>query len=67
MTRKVVANWDVCEANGICAALAPDVFELDDDDQLQILDDEVTDENADRVDRAVDGCPKSALTIQDTA
>jgi ferredoxin len=34
MTRKVVADWDLCEANSICEAMAPDAFEVDDDDML---------------------------------
>lgn len=63
MTRKVVADWDLCEANGICEAMAPDVFEVDDNDMLQILDDVVTASNEDRIKRAVAGCPKSALSI----
>lgn len=61
--RRVVADWDLCEANGICEAMAPDNFEIDDDDFLQILDDVVTDENEGRMMRAVEGCPKSALSI----
>ena len=65
--RRVVADWDACEANGICAAVAPDVFEIDDDDQMQILNDEVTDENAERVQRAIDGCPKFALSMDEGA
>ena len=28
---------DLCEANAVCCGLAPDVFELDDDEQLVIL------------------------------
>ena len=63
MTRKVVADWDLCEANGVCEAMAPDAFEVDDEDMLQILDDVVTTENEDRMKRAVAGCPKSALSI----
>lgn len=59
----VEADWDVCEANGLCAAMAPDVFELDDDDNLQIEDPAVTEENRERVARAVAACPKSALRI----
>ncbi|HKY57368.1 MAG TPA: ferredoxin [Aeromicrobium sp.] len=63
MARKVVADWDLCEANGICEAMAPDAFHVDDDDLLQILVDVVTPENEDRMQRAVAGCPKSALSI----
>jgi ferredoxin len=43
--------------------MAPDAFEVDDDDLLQILNDVVTTENEDRMQRAVAGCPKSALSI----
>lgn len=60
---KVSVDWDLCESNGVCEALAPDMFELDDDDMLQVEDPGVTDENRSRVERAVAGCPKSALSI----
>ena len=60
---KVKADFDLCESNAICAGLAPDVFEVDDDDYLQILTDEVTDENRARVEQAVAACPKAALSI----
>ena len=42
---KVKADFDLCEANALCTAFAPDVFELDDDDYLVILTDEVTPAN----------------------
>lgn len=60
---RIEADWDACEANGMCVAMAPDVFELDDDDNLQIEDETVTAENRERVQRAVAACPKSALKI----
>ena len=60
---KVHVDFDLCESNGLCEAMAPDVFELDDDDYLQVLTHEVTDENRERVDRAVAACPKSAISI----
>ena len=60
---KVKVDFDLCESNALCEAIAPDIFELDDDDYLQILDDEVTDENRDRVERAVASCPRAAISI----
>lgn len=60
---KVSVDWDLCESNGICEAMAPDVFRLDEEDLLQIDDDSVTDDNRERVQRAVAGCPKSAIGI----
>ena len=60
---KISVDWDLCESNGICEAMAPDVFELDDDDMLQVEDPAVTDENRERVQRAVAGCPRAAISI----
>ena len=60
---KVKVDFDLCESNALCEAIAPDIFELDDDDFLQILDDQVTDENRDRIERAVASCPRAAISI----
>ncbi|HWU31274.1 MAG TPA: ferredoxin, partial [Marmoricola sp.] len=46
---KVEVDFDLCESNAMCEALAPDVFRIDDDDFLQVDDPTVTDENRDRV------------------
>ncbi len=60
---RIKADYDLCEANAMCEALAPDVFEVDDDDNLQIHTHEVTDENRQRVEQAVAACPKAALSL----
>ena len=60
---KVTVDFDLCESNAMCEALAPDVFRIDDDDFLQVDDPTVTDENRSRVEQAVAACPKSALRI----
>ena len=41
---KVIPDYDACEANAVCAGLVPEVFEVDDDDNLNILVDEIPDE-----------------------
>lgn len=64
---KVEVDFDACESNAMCEALAPDVFFLDDDDDLQVEDPTVTEENRTRVEQAVAACPKSALRIVDEA
>ncbi|WP_283134063.1 ferredoxin [Rhizohabitans arisaemae] len=55
----------VCEANGVCAGLAPDVFELDDEDRLHILRPTPPADALDRVRHAVRSCPKTALTLRE--
>ena len=61
---RVVVDLDECEANAVCVGIAPEVFELDDDEQLHILIDEPDGELANRVREAVDSCPKRALFIK---
>ena len=34
---KIVVNRDLCESNAVCMDVEPSVFEVDDDDELQIL------------------------------
>ncbi|WP_067436045.1 ferredoxin [Nocardioides jensenii] len=60
---KVKVDFDLCESNALCEALAPEVFELDDDDYLVVKQEDVTDENRDNVERAVAACPRSAISI----
>ena len=62
---RVKADFDLCEANALCVGIAPDTFELDDDDFLNILDDRVTAANEDRIRQAVASCPRNALSIED--
>jgi ferredoxin len=60
---RVEVDADVCEANGVCAGLVPEIFELDEDDRLHIVRAEVPDRLADAVRRAVGSCPKAALRL----
>lgn len=38
MGYKVVVDYDLCESNAICMQVAPEVFEVRDDDFLYVLD-----------------------------
>ena len=60
---KIKVDFDLCESNAMCEALAPDVFELDDDDFLQLNTDEVTPENEQRVRQAAAACPRAAISL----
>jgi ferredoxin len=58
---EVSVDRDLCEANAVCCGLAPEVFELDDDEQLVISS--IAPEQEDRVRKAVERCPKNALAV----
>ena len=65
MSWKVVVDFEVCESNAICMGLAPEVFEVRDDDYLYLLQEHPADDLRDRVEQAVRQCPKQAITIDE--
>ena len=65
MSWKVVVDYDVCESNAICMGIAPEVFEVRDDDFLYLLQEEPPDELRERVEQSVRQCPKQAISIVD--
>jgi ferredoxin len=62
---KIKVDFDLCESNALCEAMAPEVFELDDDDYLVVKTDETTPENVEDVRRAVAACPRVAITLEE--
>ena len=60
---RVTVDRDLCEANAVCAGLVPEVFDVDDEDELHIAAGEVPAGLADGVRRAVGSCPKTALRL----
>lgn len=62
---RVQVDRDACEANAVCAGLVPEVFEVDDEDNLHIKVDEVPGSLAEAVRHAVKSCPKAALSVQE--
>jgi ferredoxin len=62
---KIKADFDLCESNGVCVGMAPDVFDLDDDDYLVILQEDVPEERREEMRQVVSSCPKSALSVEE--
>jgi len=62
----VTVDFDLCESNALCEALAPDVFELDDDDYLVLKKDDIGPEELEGVRRAVASCPRRAISLLET-
>ncbi|MDV6014114.1 ferredoxin [Haloechinothrix sp. LS1_15] len=60
---RVVVDHQACEANGVCEGIAPEIFQLDEDDNLHLLDQPGAD-SEERVRRAVRSCPKVALSLE---
>jgi ferredoxin len=62
---KVVVDFDLCESNAVCMAVAPEVFEVRDDDFLYVLQEEPPPELHDVVRQAAERCPKQAITLEE--
>ena len=62
---RVVVNFQLCEANALCVGIAPEVFELDDRDNLVILQEQPSDELRERLEEARRACPRQAISIQE--
>ncbi|WP_020671691.1 ferredoxin [Amycolatopsis nigrescens] len=61
---EVSVDRTLCEANEICVAFAPEVFELDDDEELRVIQPNPPESELERVSQAVASCPKNALLMR---
>ena len=62
---KVVVDYDLCEANAVCMEVCPDVFKVDDEDNLHILIDNPGEELRAKIEEAVRLCPRQALSLDE--
>jgi len=62
---RIVVNYDLCESNAVCMTIAPEIFEVRDDDFLYVLDETPPEELRDKVNQAVMACPKQAISLVD--
>ncbi len=64
MAFKVVVNFDLCESNAICMDIAPEVFEVRDDDFLYVLQEQPDEAKLEQVANAAERCPKQAISVE---
>lgn len=64
---KIVVDYDECEANAVCVGIDPQVFEVDDDDNLWVHQEYPGPDHLDQAREAVASCPKRALSLQEVA
>jgi ferredoxin len=63
MKLKIIVDFDLCEGNALCVKAAPTVFQVDETDMLQILQETVPEDLRVAVETAERKCPKGAITI----
>ena len=61
---KIIANTALCSGHARCAAVAPDVFDLNDDGYIGFEEKEVPPGKEAAAQRGVRACPERALRIE---
>jgi ferredoxin len=62
---RIVVDFDLCEANGECVRAAPEVFALDEKDNLTVKEEHPPVELLEKVKTAVRRCPRQALALRE--
>ncbi len=60
---KVLVDYDLCKGYGECAEAAPEVFKVDDDGNMTVLQEAPPEALREKVQQAVEYCPTFALEI----
>ena len=61
---RVVVDFDRCQSNAVCMDVAPEIFEVRDDNFLYVLQEEPPEELREKVEEAAATCPTGAITIE---
>jgi ferredoxin len=61
---KIVVDFDKCTSNAVCMGIAPDIFEVRDDNFLYVLQEEPPEEKRVVVEEAVRMCPTQAISLE---
>ena len=60
---KVHIDLNLCQSHGECVAIAPDLFQLDENDFI-VWQEEVDDSRRADLEAAVNTCPMTAISIE---
>jgi ferredoxin len=62
---KIKVDFTLCEANGSCVVEAPELFDLDENEELVVLDWEPGPEQREEAQAAARSCPRRAIQIEE--
>ena len=62
---RIVVNWPLCDGNGVCTVEAPELLDLDANDDLVVKQEHFGEELLAKAEAAVRVCPKHALSIEE--
>ncbi len=62
---RVEVDLDRCEGNAVCVGVAPDLFELDENEYAVVKADPIPADREDAAEQAIAECPRAALIRRD--
>jgi ferredoxin len=62
---RVEVDRDRCEGNAVCVGIAPDLFDLDDEDYAVVKADPVPTDQEELAEQSIAECPRAALIRRD--
>jgi ferredoxin len=62
---RVIVDRDRCEGNAVCLGIAPDIFDLDDEDYAVVKTDPIPSDQEDLAEQSIAECPRAALLRED--
>ena len=63
MGQRIVVDRSLCDTQALCVSIAPNIFEVGDDDEMHVLVESPTGDDLALAERAVRSCPKLALAL----
>jgi len=61
---RIVMDYDLCQGHAVCMGEAPEVFKVDDDGMLTLLQEEPPERLREKVELAAKYCPTGAILIE---
>jgi len=58
-------DQDKCLRCGMCTGIAMDIFNFDDEGNIEVNEDNITDENKDSIEDAMNSCPVGAISKEE--
>jgi ferredoxin len=61
---KIIVDYDLCEANAVCMKVCPEIFRVDENDNLHLSTETPDEKLRAKVEEAVRRCPRQALKLE---
>ena len=62
---RAIVDPDLCEGNGVCEQVAPEMFRVGEDDRARVLLERPVEELRTKLEAAVRRCPRQAIRLAD--